>query len=79
MRFFSILVIRLRVCGVVRKSRCRSSMKIRKMRPETSLVGRARGRMMPSGTGGGGGLIMLYWRPPWITTIDAMSCLTPSS
>ena len=33
---------------MLRKSRCRSSTKIRKMRPDASLVGRAGGRMMPS-------------------------------
>ena len=40
---------------VLRKSMCRSSTKIRKMRPDASLVGRGGGRMHALHGGGGGG------------------------
>ena len=50
----SVLEMRLkrsRMRPVLRKSRCRSSTMIRKMRPAASLRGRDGGRMMPSCVG----------------------------
>ena len=47
---------------------CRSSTKIRKMRPEASLVGRGGGSRMPSCTGGGGAPMSLITRPPCVST-----------
>ena len=54
-RVFEIRLNRSRMRPVLRKSRCRSSTMIRKMRPAASLRGREGGRMMPSCVGGGGG------------------------
>ena len=70
---------RSRMRPVLRKSRCRSSTMIRKMRPAASLRGRDGGRMMPSCVGGGGGASRLCTRPPCTSVNDVMSCLTPSS
>ena len=61
---FEIFLNRSRTRPVLWNCRCRSSTKNRKMRPDTSLVGRAGGRMMPSGGGGGGGASTLVTRPP---------------
>ena len=70
---------RSRMRPVLRKSRCRSSTMIRKMRPAASLRGRDGGRMMPSCVGGGGAASRLCTRPPCTSVSDGMSCLTPSS
>src|SRR5262249_40653186 len=79
MRFFEIFLNNSRMRPVFRKSRWRSSTKIRKIRPAASLVGRLCGRMIPSCAGGGGSACMLNARPPWIRTSDETSCLMPSS
>ena len=64
-RACEIRLNRSRMRPVLRKSRCRSSTMIRKMRPAASLRGRDGGRMMPSCVGGGGGASRLWTRPPW--------------
>ncbi len=68
-----IFLSRSRTRAVFLKSRWRSSMNRMKMRPDASLLGRAGGRMMPSGGAAGGGSARLETRPPCTSTSDAIS------
>ena len=67
---FEIFLNSSRTRPVLWNCRCRSSTKNRKMRPDTSFLGRLGGRMMPSGGGGGGGASTFVTRPPVTTVID---------